>query len=70
MLDTNAPKRRLSEKEAAHYLGTVSPRTLQDWRITGQGPAYAKLGTRVAYDVADLDAFVAARRVEPKQAAP
>src|SRR3546814_10639467 len=47
--------RRLSEREAAAYLGPVTPRTLQDWRIKGMGPAYTKLGGRVAYDVADLD---------------
>ncbi len=61
-------KRRLSEREAAAYLGPVSVRTLQDWRVRGIGPAYAKLGKRVAYDVSDLDAFVAQMRVEPKLA--
>lgn len=60
--------RRLSEREAATYLGPVTPRTLQDWRIKGIGPAYTKLGGRIAYDVADLDAFIAAQRVEPKAA--
>ncbi len=61
--------RRLSEVEAAEYLGPVQVRTLQDWRVRRVGPAYVKLGKRVAYDVADLDAFVAAQRVEPKAAA-
>lgn len=65
----NNGRRRLSEREAATYLGPVSMRTLQDWRNRGTGPAYTKLGGRVAYDIADLDAFLAARRVEPKQAA-
>lgn len=68
-LDTEARKtpRRLSEKEAAEYLGVVNHRTLQDWRtMRVGGPAYIKLGKRVAYDVADLDAFIAANRVEPK----
>lgn len=59
-------RRRLSEREAAAYLGPVTVRTLQDWRLKGVGPAYTKLGRRVAYDVADLDAFIAAARVEPK----
>jgi len=62
-------KRRLSEREAAAYLGPITVRTLQDWRLRRVGPAYAKLGKRVAYDVADLDAFLAAQRVEPKSAA-
>jgi hypothetical protein len=61
-------KRRLSEREAANYLGPVKVRTLQDWRIKGLGPAYSRLGKRIAYDVADLDAFLAASRIEPKGA--
>lgn len=64
--------RRLSETEAADYLG-VAKRTLQDWRLRRVGPAYSKLGTaaraRIVYDIADLDAFLAAGRVEPKVAA-
>ena len=63
--------RRLSETEAALYLG-VAKRTLQDWRCRKIGPAYSKLGAgmraRIVYDVADLDAFLAAGRVEPKAA--
>lgn len=61
--------RRISEQEAAKYLGPVQVRTLQDWRIRGVGPRYIKLGKRVAYDVADLDAYLQAQRVEPKAAA-
>lgn len=64
-MDTQTP-RRLSEKEAAKYLGPVAVRTLQDWRGKGSGPAFVKLGKRVAYAVADLDAYLAAQRVEPK----
>lgn len=60
--------RRLNEREAAAYLGPVSVRTLQDWRVQGVGPTYSKLGKRVAYDVLDLDAFLVANRVEPKTA--
>lgn len=61
--------RRLSEREAAAYLGPVSVRTLQDWRLQKLGPPYTRLGKRVAYDVADLDAFVQANRVEPTRIA-
>ena len=59
-------RRRLSEREAAAYLGPVTQRTLQDWRTNGVGPAYSKLGRRVCYAIEDLDAFVARTRVEPK----
>lgn len=61
-----ANPRLLTEREAAAYLGAVSVRTLQDWRARGIGLRYHKLGKRVAYDLADLDAFIAANRVEPK----
>jgi len=68
-MNTNEfPGRLLSEREAAVELGPVSVRTLQDWRVRGIGPAYTKLGRRVAYAVADLDAFKKAGRVEPKAA--
>lgn len=66
---TTPEPRRLSEREAAAYLGQINVRTLQNWRLKSVGPAYHKLGKRVAYDVRDLDAFLAAGRVEPKAAA-
>ncbi len=43
---------------AADYLG-LSPITLADWRVQGRGPKYVKLGRRVKYDIADLDAYIA-----------
>jgi excisionase family DNA binding protein len=52
----------LGSREAASYLN-LSLRTLEDWRRTGTGPAYAKLGARVVYRLSDLDAWVAARVV-------
>lgn len=65
-MEVKEQRRRLSERDAAAYLGPVAVRTLQDWRSKGVGPAYAKLGKRVAYDTSDLDVFVASQRVEPK----
>lgn len=50
--------------QAAEYVG-VSKSLLDKLRCYGGGPAYAKLGTTVVYQAADLDAWVAARRVEP-----
>lgn len=44
---------------AAAYIG-VGPRFLQLARISGTGPRYAKLGQRVVYRLADLDAYVEA----------
>lgn len=48
----------LSTKEAGDWLG-VSPRTLEDWRLRGDGPLFRKLGRRlVRYCMDDLAAFL------------
>ena len=36
---------------------TISPRTLERWRWTGEGPAFVKLGGRVVYRLEDVEAF-------------
>ncbi|WP_301119901.1 helix-turn-helix domain-containing protein [Mycolicibacterium fortuitum] len=51
---------RLSAEAAAKYLNT-SVHTMISWRRRGQGPRWYKHMGRVAYDVADLDAFQAQR---------
>jgi predicted DNA-binding transcriptional regulator AlpA len=53
--------RKLNAAEAAEHLN-LSTSTLAKLRLYGSGPAYLKLGRRVAYDVADLEAWVADRR--------
>ena len=40
----------------------ISHRTLERWRWTGRGPAFLKIGGRVVYRVADVEAFEAAQR--------
>ncbi|REJ79725.1 MAG: DNA-binding protein [Acidobacteria bacterium] len=47
----------LSTKEAAAFLG-VSPRTFENWRLTGSGPRYSKVGRLVRYRLADLEDYV------------
>lgn len=39
----------------------ISPRTLERWRWTGEGPRYIKLLGRVVYRLADIEAFENAR---------
>jgi len=56
MSGPNIPK-LLNVNEAAERLG-VSVSYLNKLRLTGGGPPYAKLGARVAYDQADLTAWV------------
>jgi len=46
----------LSTREAAALLG-LSPRTLERYRVTGEGPEFSKLGRRVCYARADIDGW-------------
>ncbi len=41
------------------------PSTLAHWRSEGRGPAFIKLGARVAYRGSDLNGWLAARTVRP-----
>ena len=46
---------------AAAYLG-LSRRTLDGYRVSGDGPAFHRFGNRVRYRRPDLDAWAAERR--------
>lgn len=39
----------------------ISPRTLEQWRWLGKGPKFLKIGARVLYDKAEIEAFEASR---------
>lgn len=52
----------LSAGEAAPYIG-VSPGTLANWRVRGEGPKFIKAGLRVMYDPNDIAAWRDCRRV-------
>jgi excisionase family DNA binding protein len=54
--------RLLTQREAAEYL-RLSERTLERLRVTGDGPAFVKLGRRVLYRDHDLLEWVASRVV-------
>jgi len=51
----------LDTRAAAAHLG-LSPRTLDRYRVSGEGPEFYKLGTRVRYRLADLEAWTQSRR--------
>jgi excisionase family DNA binding protein len=51
----------LPTREAASLLG-LSPRTLEKFRLSGEGPAFYKFGRRCLYQKADLDAWAIGRR--------
>lgn len=50
------PDGRLDRKNAATFLGR-EPKTLADWHSKGVGPMARKVGGRVFYRLADLEAF-------------
>lgn len=52
----------IDENAAAQFLGGISPRTLQKWRVCGGGPAFLKVGRRVRYTESDLVAWLNAQR--------
>ena len=51
----------LDTRAAAAHLG-LSPRTLDRYRVSGEGPEFYKLGSRVRYRLADLEAWAETRR--------
>ncbi|MDX2264117.1 MAG: helix-turn-helix domain-containing protein [Hyphomicrobiales bacterium] len=60
--DLRAASGLLTTVEAADYL-RLSPRTLEDMRVTGAGPRYFKLGpgkrSKVVYRREDLETWLA-----------
>lgn len=60
-----------SPEEAGRYLGTndqpVAVATLSWWRSKGKGPAFLKIGGRVMYTQAQLDAYKATCVRSPSQ---
>jgi len=51
------PDGRMTRDDAARYLGHQS-KTLAMWQLLGKGPRSIKVGGRVFYFRADLDAFI------------
>ena len=57
-VDPNVRPAALDGAGAAAYLGGLSAHTLRNWRTRGVGPRYLRLGDRVVYRIADLDAYL------------
>lgn len=62
MSGNDTPK-LLNVNEAAERLG-VSVSYLNKLRLSGGGPAFVKIGARVAYDPADLGSWIDARKCQ------
>ena len=57
-------RQMVDQTEAAARLAgdKLKPRTLEKWRVEGRGPAFHKIGSRVFYDIRDLDAWLDSQR--------
>ena len=49
-----------TQKEAADFL-RISERTLERWRVEGNGPRFRRFGRRVVYAKADLEIWADGR---------
>lgn len=49
----------LTPRETADRLG-VAPKTLAKWRCESKGPAFVRVGSRIMYSAADVEAFITA----------
>lgn len=50
------------QQVADRYSSAITPRTLANWRSTGQGPDYVKIGGKVMYPVDALLTWEASRK--------
>lgn len=62
MQSDSAGAHQLLRERAAAELLSVSHRTLQRWRVTGDGPPFRKIGRRIAYHVGDLEVWINQRK--------
>jgi hypothetical protein len=59
-----SPSTVVNERDAAPYIGMSVP-FLRAARLgRTEGPAFIRIGRAIRYRVQDLDAFIAARRIE------
>ena len=58
----------LTTPQAAAYLG-LRPATLEQWRWSGRGPRFIKLGRACRYRLSDLEQFIESRTFSSTAAA-
>lgn len=58
-----------TEQAAPAIHPELSPRTLERWRMNGQGPAFVKIGRRVGYTVQAIRRFKLAQTRQHTQQA-
>jgi len=63
----NSPTMHLNQVQLARRW-SLSPRTLERWRWRARGPQYLKVGGRVVYRLADVEAFERSALHQPEAA--
>ncbi len=61
MTETTPQQEYVRTRAAARYL-SLSHRTLEKLRVTGNGPQYFKMGRAVLYAIGDLDLWLSENR--------
>lgn len=61
-IQTHDPNQMMTEDQVADLV-CQSPRTLQKWRTTGQGPEFCKFGQSVRYRRNDVLLWIDQRRI-------
>jgi len=68
-MEPDMPPEILNTRETAAYTRLGKP-TLERFRLTGEGPRYAKLGGAVRYRRCDIDAWLESRLINSTSANP
>ena len=61
------PPKLLGQEAAAEFIG-LKPPTLAAWRHYNKGPAYLKVGRSAFYRIEDIEKWIDAQAVVPKEA--
>ncbi|HKY96352.1 MAG TPA: helix-turn-helix domain-containing protein [Gemmatimonadaceae bacterium] len=57
-MSDNPTTKLLTTRELASMLG-LKPRTVDTWRVTGEGPPFVRIGRVVRYRQSDIETFLA-----------
>ena len=64
-MQTGSEANTLSLQQASQYIG-VSSAALRSWKREGKGPSFFRAGKLLKYRKCDVDAWIEAQLVEPK----
>lgn len=65
-MNTNSASFLSPQQLSQRWGGAVSTATLANWRAKGRGPAWVKVGTRIRYRLADVEAYEREQTRQPR----